>query len=125
MLSVAEEILHMRKPKNEKAKHRRLRKKYQLSPSDDEYTSQQYTFANGATYIPALDSETDDVLAISSIYKSTERNRSPEAKENAEKVRGQKINEMKDDDNCAPVEEQKANAVVVDSEFRRYSITGC
>ncbi|KAG8661134.1 peptidyl-prolyl cis-trans isomerase FKBP43 isoform X2 [Manihot esculenta] len=116
---VAEEILHMRKPKNEKAKHRRLRKKYQLSPSDDEYTSQQYTFANGATYIPALDSETDDVLAISSIYKSTERNRSPEAKENAEKVRGQKINEMKDDDNCAPVEEQKANAVVVDSEFRR------
>ncbi|XP_021673306.2 uncharacterized protein LOC110659633 isoform X3 [Hevea brasiliensis] len=115
---VGEEMLHKRKLKNEKAKNRRLRKKYLPCQSDDDYTSQQHTFANGGTSMPALYSETDDRMTISSFYKSAERNKSPEASEKAEKERGQKINEMKDDGNYATMAERKANAVV-DSELKR------
>lgn len=65
-----EESLDNKKPKIGKGNHRRrLRKKYQLSDSDDEGCSRRKSTANGSSAIPGLESEDEDKLAISSCLK--------------------------------------------------------
>lgn len=68
--SDGEESLDNKKPKIGKGNHRRrLRKKYQLSDSDDEGCSRKKSTANGSSAIPGLESEDEDKLPISSCLK--------------------------------------------------------
>ncbi|KAJ0047670.1 hypothetical protein Pint_16579 [Pistacia integerrima] len=73
-----------RKPKNVKDSHKRLRKKYQLSETDDDVGAQEHTNANDTT---ALDSESEDMLPISSLCKGSPATRKGklEAEEKIEK----------------------------------------
>ncbi|XP_031252587.1 peptidyl-prolyl cis-trans isomerase FKBP43-like isoform X2 [Pistacia vera] len=75
-----------RKPKNVKDSHKRLRKKYQLSETDDDVGAQEHTNANDTT---ALDSESEDMLPISSLCKGSPATRTGklEAEERIEKNR--------------------------------------
>ncbi|KAJ0105362.1 hypothetical protein Patl1_19235 [Pistacia atlantica] len=73
-----------RKPKNVKDSHKRLRKKYQLSETDDDVGAQEHTNANDTM---ALDSESEDMLPISSLCKGSPATRKGklEAEEKIEK----------------------------------------
>lgn len=66
LFPVTEETLHRKKAKNGKASRRRLRK-YKLCESDNDSGAQQQMLVNGSA--AALDSETEDMLPISSICK--------------------------------------------------------
>lgn len=69
MLAVQEfEAPDKRKPENVKESRKRLRKKYQLSETDDDVDSQEHTNANGKI---SLDSEGEDVLPISFLCKGS------------------------------------------------------
>jgi hypothetical protein len=64
------EILDNEKPKNRKDSRIRLRKKYQICESDDEGCSQQKDTVKGSSSELALQSEDDDSVPISYLYKS-------------------------------------------------------
>ncbi|KAJ4718953.1 Peptidylprolyl isomerase [Melia azedarach] len=127
------EMLDRRKPKNAKGSHKRLRKKYQLSESDDDIDAQNQTLANGSASMEALDSDSEDMLPISSVckvdtnssenfeakekdvWKSGETNTAAETEveKNAEKISCQNRNgESKDEGNCITMSEAKSNAVL-------------
>jgi uncharacterized protein YgiM (DUF1202 family) len=64
------EILDNEKPKNRKDSRIRLRKKYQICESDDEGCSQQKDTVKGSSSELELQSEDDDSVPISYLYKS-------------------------------------------------------
>ncbi|XP_007022660.2 PREDICTED: FK506-binding protein 4 isoform X1 [Theobroma cacao] len=64
-----EEIFDLKKSKNGKGTRRRLRKKYQLSESENEESSQQKVFTSAVAAAEVLDSEFEDTLPISSLCR--------------------------------------------------------
>lgn len=64
-----EEKLDGKKTNNGKSSHRRLKKKYQLSESDDDISLQQ-NIAKGSAGVLVLESDSEDKIPISSLYKS-------------------------------------------------------
>ena len=68
ILDLLEEKLNCKKTENGKSNHRRLKKKYQLSESDDDL--QQPNIAKGSTGALVLESDSEDNIPISSLYKS-------------------------------------------------------
>ncbi|KAA8520516.1 hypothetical protein F0562_014772 [Nyssa sinensis] len=65
-----EEILDNKKPKDRKGSRKRLKKKYQSVESDDDNNFQQQNIVNGCRDVSGPESEDEDSLPISSIYKS-------------------------------------------------------
>ncbi|KAL5747007.1 hypothetical protein ACOSP7_023997 [Xanthoceras sorbifolium] len=87
---VTEETLDRKKAKNGKGSRRRLRKKYQLSESDNDSGAQQQMLVNGTAAVAALDSETEDMLPISSLCKGdSTKNIKLEAEEKAVNENGE------------------------------------
>lgn len=79
---VSEEMLDSERPKNGKGGRRRLRKRYQLSESEEEEEcSQQKYMVNVHNGEPEFDSEDEDSIPISSFYnsKTTAKNTKEEA----------------------------------------------
>ncbi|KAB1218949.1 Peptidyl-prolyl cis-trans isomerase FKBP53 [Morella rubra] len=64
------EMLDNKKRKSRKQSRRRLRKTYQMSESDDEESCQQQNIVNGSSGVPLFQSEDEDRMPISSVYKS-------------------------------------------------------
>lgn len=115
LIPVIEDSLDKKKSKNGKGRRGRLRKKYQLIESDDDSSSQEQMFVGGRTGVVVLDSESEDKLPISSLYKSNAATKNTELRteERAEKEAGETgNNETKDDGNCVTTSEREAGAVV-------------
>jgi FK506-binding nuclear protein len=89
------EILDNEKPKKRKESRRRLRKRYQIRESDDERCSQQKDMVNGGSNELVLQSEDDDSVPISSLYKS----KTSTAKKTIEEVEGNADNETSETSN--------------------------
>lgn len=64
-----EEMLDLKKSKDGKGRRRRLRKKYQLSESENDDSSQQKDFTKAIAAVEVLDSEIEDTLPISSLCR--------------------------------------------------------
>lgn len=69
ILVLLEEKFNCKKTENGKSSHRRLKKKYQLSESDDN-SFQQPNIAQGSAGAQVLESDGEDNIPISSLYKS-------------------------------------------------------
>ncbi|XWS10595.1 hypothetical protein CRYUN_Cryun38cG0009800 [Craigia yunnanensis] len=64
-----EEMLDLKKSKDGKGRSRRLRKKYQLSESENDDSSQQKDFTIAVSAVEVLDCEIEDTLPISSLCR--------------------------------------------------------
>ena len=69
LTSANEEMLDLKKSKDGKGRRRRLRKKYQLSESENDDSSQQKDFTKAIAAVEVLDSEIEDTLPISSLCR--------------------------------------------------------
>ncbi|XP_035548493.1 midasin-like isoform X2 [Juglans regia] len=67
---VSVEMLDSERPKHGKGSRRRLRKRYQMSESEEEGCSQEKNIVNGRSGEPEFESEDEDSIPISSFYKS-------------------------------------------------------
>ncbi|XP_075672272.1 peptidyl-prolyl cis-trans isomerase FKBP43-like isoform X3 [Castanea sativa] len=113
------EMLDNEKPKNGKSSRRRLRKRYQMSDSDDGGCSQPKNIVNGRSGEPVLHNEDEDSFPISSLYKSktTTKKTTEEAKSKAdEETCGTGDKKTEDDVNHVIEEKIKADDVIVGSE---------
>ncbi|KAG2729626.1 hypothetical protein I3760_01G259600 [Carya illinoinensis] len=63
-------MLDSERPKHGKGSRRRLRKRYQMSESEEEGCSQEKNIVNGRSGEPEFESEDEDSIPISSIFKS-------------------------------------------------------
>lgn len=109
------EILDNEKPKNRKDSRRRLRKRYQIRESDDEGCSQQKNMVNGCSSELVLQSEDDDSIPISFLYKSktTAKKTTEEVEGNDVKETGETSNKKTEDDGNYVIEPtRKADNVV-------------
>lgn len=110
------EILDNEKPKKRKDSRRRLRKRYQIRESDDEGCSQQKDMVNGSSNELVLQSEDDDIIPISSLYKSktTAKKTIEEVEGNADNETSETSNKKTEDDGNYVIEPtRKADNVVV------------
>ncbi|EOY14186.1 FKBP-like peptidyl-prolyl cis-trans isomerase family protein isoform 2 [Theobroma cacao] len=87
-----EEIFDLKKSKNGKGTRRRLRKKYQLSESENEESSQQKVFTSAVAAAEVLDSEFEDTLPISSLCRGN--NASDSAKVDVEEKARKEIDNL-------------------------------
>ncbi|KAJ8768073.1 hypothetical protein K2173_021013 [Erythroxylum novogranatense] len=110
-----DEKLDRGSPKSVKSNSRRLKKKYQVSESDDDYNPQRQVFPENSTDDTVADSENEDMNPISTIYKSKSPSKSKKSKgkEKAQKETDEAYKKkIKDEVNDAIFQARKRDAVV-------------
>lgn len=108
-----EEKLDGKKTDNRKSSHRRLKKKYQLSESDDDISSQQKNIAKGSAGVLVLESDNEDKIPISSLYKSKTIGKNAELEEEKKAgngIGGERGHKKREDGKAHKDTEEKENA---------------
>ncbi|KAF8413049.1 hypothetical protein HHK36_001024 [Tetracentron sinense] len=123
ILVVIEEILEEEKPTNRSGSHKRLKKKNQLSDSNDNDNSHRQIVVKSNTGVPVLESEDEDGFPISSLRenKPIAKNTEAETKEKVDKKRTKegKNKKAKDDADHVTGLKRKVDDVVQDGEAKR------
>lgn len=117
-VQIVDDVVDIKKPRDKKVIHKRLKKRYQTVDSDEEIRSGQQNDINGSRAIQ--ESESEDDIPISSIFN----NKAVEENMMEEKANKKKIAENGDktvEENGTHVIESKGkvDALVIDDEPKR------